>query len=304
MDLEDAMRCDVGTIYPRKLALRSLAAALCVILAGCGRQQAPPAAEQRYALKGKVVSIDKSQNQIVVDGQEIPGFMAAMAMPYPVVDPKLLDAAAPGDQITADVVVGNNSAHLENIVVVKKADPGKPSGNLEHKLSPDAIAPNFEFVNQDGKHIQLHQYRGKALLITFIYTRCPLPEYCPLLTHNFAEIEKSLAKTPAAYARTHLLSISFDSDHDTPDVLRNYSRSFMAKPAFGHWEFATIPKASRAKVASYFNLFLSEEDGQITHSMTTALIAPDGTVQKWYSSNDWKPADVLADLTQSAVAPS
>ena len=282
----------------------SLAAVLCFVLAGCGQQQAPAIQEQRYVLKGTVVSIDKSQKQIVVDGEEIKGFMAAMAMPYPVVDPKLLDAAVPGDQITADVVVATTGAHLENIVVVKKAEPGKPSGNLEHKLLPDAIPPNFEFVNQDGKHIQLHQYRGKAVLLTFIYTRCPLPEYCPLLTHNFAEIEKALTKTPAAYARTHLLSISFDSDHDTPEVLRSYSRSFMAKPAFNHWEFATIPKADRAKVASYFNLFLSEEDGQITHSMTTALIAPDGTVQKWYNSNDWKPADVLADLTQSAIAPS
>lgn len=293
-----------GTIYARKRTrFLSLATVLCIALAGCGQQQAPQAQEQRYALKGTVVSIDKSQKQILVDGEEIKGFMAAMAMPYPVVDPKLLDATAPGDQITADVVVTPTGAHLENIVVVKKAEPGKPSGNLQQK-QPDGVTPNFEFVNQDGKHIQLHQYRGKAVLLTFIYTRCPLAEYCPLLTHNFAEIEKALAKTPAVYAKTHLLSISFDSDHDTPEVLRSYSRSFMAKPAFNHWEFATIPKANRAKVASYFNLFLSEEDGQITHSMTTALIAPDGSVRKWYSSNDWKTADVLADLTQSAVAPS
>ena len=298
------MTAHLGTVYRRKHALLlSLATVFCIALSGCGQQQAPQAQEQRYVLKGTVVSLDKSQKQIVVDGEEIKGFMAAMAMPYPVVDPKLLDAAAPGDQITADVVVTPAGAHLENIVVVKKAAPGKPSGNLQPK-QPEGVTPNFEFVNQDGKHIQLHQYRGKTVLLTFIYTRCPLAEYCPLLTHNFAEIEKALAKTPGAYAKTHLLSISFDSDHDTPEVLRSYSRSFMAKPAFNHWEFATIPKADRAKVAGYFNLFLSEEDGQITHSMTTALIAPDGSVRKWYSSNDWKPADVLADLTHSAVAPS
>ena len=281
----------------------SLGTVLCVVLAGCGGQQAPaPQAQaRRFTLKGTVISIDRPQERIVVDHEAIKGFMAAMAMPYPVADPKLLDVAGPGDQITADVVVTDTSAHLENIVVVKKAEPPKPGGSLREKL-PGEMPPNFEFVNQDGKHVQLHQYRGKTVLLTFIYTRCPLAEYCPLATHNFAEIEKALAKTPATYAKTHLLSISFDPDHDTPEVLRNYSKSFMAKPAYSHWEFVTIPKATRAQVASYFNLFLSEEDGQIVHSMTTAVIAPDGSVRRWYRANDWKPADVLADLTQPAAS--
>jgi len=282
----------------------SLGALLCVVLAGCGSQApAPQTGERRFAMRGTVVSIDRPQQRIVVDHEDIPGFMAAMAMPYPVAEPRLLDAAAPGDQITADVVVTDTSARLENIVVVKKAEPTKPGGQLQQG-QPAGMAPNFEFVNQDGKHIQLHEYRGKAVLLTFIYTRCPLADYCPLASHNFAQIEKALAKTPDIYAKTHLLSISFDSDYDTPEVLRNYSRSFMAKPAFDHWEFATIPKSSRAAVAKFFNLFLVEEGGQFTHSMTTALIAPDGSVQRWYSANDWKPAEVLADLTQTAVAPS
>ena len=270
-----------------------------VFVAGCG---SPQTQERRFALRGTVVSIDRPQQRIVVDHQDIPGFMAAMAMPYPVAEPSLLDAAAPGDQITADVVVTDTSARLENIVVVKKAEP-TPGGNLRPS-QPVEKAPNFQFVNQDGKRIQLDQYRGKAVLLTFIYTRCPLADYCPLASHNFAQIEQALAKNPAAYAKTHLLSISFDSDYDTPEVLRNYSRAFMAKPAFDHWEFATIPKASRAEVARFFNLFLVEEEGQFTHSMKAALIAPDGTIQRWYSGNEWKPAEVLAELTESASAAS
>jgi protein SCO1 len=294
-----------GLLSAKLVSFFALGAVLCVCLAGCGRQQAPAsqAQEKRYSLQGTVVSIDRPQQRIVVDAGEIPGFMAAMTMPYPVADPQQLDVAAPGDQITADVVVTDSSAHLENIVVVKKAEPPKSGGKLEQSL-PGDTPPDFELVNQDGKRIHLRQYRGKAVLLTFIYTRCPLPDYCPLLTHNFAEIEKSLAKMPGLYAKTHLLSISFDSDHDTPDVLRNYGRAFMAKPAYDHWEFATIPKASRAKMASYFNLFIIEIDGQMNHSLTTALIAPDGNVRRWYNSNDWKPADVLKDLTETAGASS
>jgi protein SCO1/2 len=131
----------------------SVGAALCSVLAGCGGQAAPPQAQaRRFELRGKVISIDRPQQRIVVDHEEIKGFMAAMAMPYPVADPKLLDAAGPGDQITADVVVTDTSAHLENIVVVKKAEPEppKPGGSLREKL-PGQRPSNFEFVHQDGR---------------------------------------------------------------------------------------------------------------------------------------------------------
>jgi protein SCO1 len=169
---------------------------VCVVVAGCG-QKAPQA--KRFSLKGTVISIDRKQQRIVVDHEAIQGFMGAMAMPYPVGEPKLLDAANPGDQITADVVVTDRSAHLENIVVIKKAEP-KPGGSLrEH--APGEMPPNFEFVNQDGRRVQLHQYRGKTVLLTFIYTRCPLAEYCPLATHNFAEIEKELPRLRALTRR-------------------------------------------------------------------------------------------------------
>jgi protein SCO1/2 len=285
-----------------KIAGALLGTMLAAFLAGCGSQApAPQTQERRFALRGTVVSVDRPQQQIVVDHEDIPGFMAAMAMPYPVAEPSLLDAAAPGDQITADVVVTDTSAHLENIVVVKKAEPPPPGGNLRPS-QPAEMAPNFQFVNQDGKSIRLDQYRGKAVLLTLIYARCPLADYCPLASQKFAQIEQALSQNPAAYAKTHLLSISFDSDYDTPEVLRNYSRAFMAKPAFDHWEFATIPKASRAEVARFFNLFLVEEEGQFTHSMKAALIAPDGSIQRWYGGNEWKPAEVLAEFTASAAS--
>ncbi len=260
---------------------------------------------RRYRLKGTVVQVDKSQQHLVVNHEEIPGFMAAMTMPYPVVDAQALELLSPGDQITADVVVGPSGTHLENIVVVKKSD-GKtaPPGARLQPSDRGAPVPDFTLVNQDGKRVRLAQYRGKIVLLTFIYTRCPLPDYCPLMTHNFAEIENALMKSPELYAKTHLLSISFDSQYDTPQVLRNYARSFVTdqgQRTFEHWEFATIPAAEKSAVTKFFDVFVTEEQGQITHSMSTAIISPDDSIYKGYNGNDWKPADVLTDLKSCAA---
>jgi len=262
---------------------------------------------RRYHLKGTVVQVDKPQQHLVINHEEIRGFMGAMTMPYPVADARTLDQVNVGDEITADVVVGQGEIRLENVVVVKKSE-GKTSPGAELQRSgQQSPVPEFTLVNQDGKRISLGQYRGKSVLLTFIYTRCPLPDYCPLMTHNFSVIEKALTKWPDLYAKTHLLSISFDSQYDTPPVLRKYARAFVADRGphtFDHWEFATIPAAEKSAVMKFFDVFVAEEQGQITHSMSTAIISPDGQIYKGYSGNDWKPADVLLDLRSSAGEPS
>ena len=296
----------------RPLALIFLVA-LCVVASGCGGQNQPVQQSQqtqarRYQLKGRVVEVDKAQGHLVVDGEEIPGFMSAMTMPYPVADPKSLEGIAPGDQITADVVVANGGARLENIVVVKKGTgaPPSPTGQLS-PVPQNSTVPDFAFVNQDGKQVHLRQFAGKSVLLTFIYTHCPLPDYCPLMTHNFAEIDKRLAKTPAAYSKTHLLSISFDPKNDTPQVLRGYGLEYVAdrgRASFAHWEFAAVPAPELTDVTKFFDVFVREDEGQITHSMSTAIISPDGKLFKWYSGNDWMPSDVTADLLSSLHSPS
>jgi protein SCO1/2 len=290
-----------GTRTAQLLFALALVGALA--LAGCGgKGSGQSQGGRRYHLKGKVVQVDKAQQHLVIDHEEIPGFMGAMTMPYPVADAATLERVSPGDQITADVVVGDNQVRLENVVVVKKSD-GKsapPLGQLQP--SQQQGVPDFALVNQDGKRIHLGQYHGKSLLLSFIYTRCPLPDYCPLMTHNFAEIEKELRNSPELYGKTHLLSISFDSDYDKPPVLRKYAKGFVTDRGartFEHWEFATVPAAERSEVTKFFDVFVTEEQGQITHSLSTAIILPDGRIYKSYNGNDWKPADVLADLKAS-----
>jgi protein SCO1/2 len=272
---------------------------------GGGTGQAPSQTQtQKYSLKGKVVSIDKQTHEVVVDAEAIPGFMGAMAMPYPVKDVKTLDQLSPGDEIRGDLVVTAGSPVLDNVVVTKKATgTPPPSGTSGIQPQPGQEVPDFKLVNQDGKQISLRQLQGKTVLLTFIYTRCPLPDYCPLMNTNFSLIEESLRKNPVVFASTHLLSISFDSKHDTPRVLRTYGLGYLKSggdKTFDHWEFAAASSDEMTDMGKFFGLVAQEDQGQFVHSLSTTIIGPDGKIFRWYHGNDWKPAEVLKDLVSSS----
>ncbi|HEY0004608.1 MAG TPA: SCO family protein [Pyrinomonadaceae bacterium] len=271
---------------------------LCILTACQPRTQSRG---QRYDFKGKVVAVDKATRRITVAHDEIKGYMDAMTMPFALKDEWAFDVLAPGDQIGATLVVDDTSSWLEEVVITKESDGGDGANKAEGLSEPrvgDAV-PDYTLVNQDGKPVHLSQYQGRALLLTFIYTRCPLPEYCTLMSNNFAEINRELQKTPALYERSHLLSISIDTAYDTPKVLRSYGAAHTGnydQENFSHWEFATGSHDEVKAIAQYFGLRYLEESGQITHSLRTALIAPDGKVFKIYRGNEWKPAEVLQDL--------
>jgi protein SCO1/2 len=280
-----------------------LLAALATGLAGCKKEQTSEEQVRRYKLVGKIIEVQTQQNTLIVDHQEIPGFMAAMTMPYPVRDARLLANLGAGDEITADVVVASDGAYLENIVVTKKGagDKGPPATQL-HQPQPGEPVPDFVLINQDGKRIHLHSFRGDVVLVTFIYTRCPFPDYCPLVSKNFAEIYAATRKNPALHSKIRLLSVSFDPQHDTPAVLRRYGETFRATTGgapFDRWEFAAVPAKDLRSVTSFFGLSYSSNDGQIVHSLSTTVISPSGTVFKWYDDNEWRPADIVEDATQA-----
>jgi protein SCO1/2 len=243
---------------------------------------------------------------VTLNHEAIPGFMDAMTMPYKLKDASILGELHPGDVITADVLVSQDpdaDMLLDHIVVVAQAKPDYKPKITYHVPAPGDAVPDFRLLNQDGKPIHLGQFRGKALVVTFIYTRCPTPDFCPRVTRNFAAIEKQLAANPAIYAKTHLLSVSFDPEHDTPERLRAYGVTYMgsdAKNAFGHWEFAVPDKPALAEMAKFFDLGMTESaDSMITHTLSTTLIGPDGKVVRFYPGNEWTPELVLADVRQT-----
>jgi protein SCO1/2 len=263
--------------------------------AGC---QSAPA--KHYPIQGEVISTDAGKKLIIVKHGDIPGLMPAMTMTYQVAEPKQIEALQPGDKITADLVVSESKGRLEKIVLVGKGDGKTSPGTTQHIPEKGDAVPDFALVNQDGKIIHFSNYRGKVLLVTFIYTRCPLPDFCPRMNENFRAVQKLLQEMPGATERAEFLSISFDPEHDTPTVLRHYAslykKSATGEKSFG-WQFAAPSEKDLPEVAQFFGLVYQPEQAQIVHSLSTTVIGPDGKVERWYSDNDWTPADAAQAIS-------
>jgi protein SCO1 len=259
---------------------------------------------KQYAVKGIIVGTDPSHSEVTVDSEAIPGFMDAMTMPYKVKDPNILQDLHPGDRMTGTLLVADSGTLLDQIVITAQAQPDYKPQAQYHVPAPGDAVPDFRLTNQSGRKINFSQFHGKTLLVTFIYTRCPLSDYCPRMSRNFASIDKSLQAQPALYNRTHLLSISFDPAYDSPAVLRSYGEAYTGnytREKFEHWDFAAPAKTDLPKLLEFFDVGATPgENHTITHSLSTAVIGPDGKVAQWYPTNDWKPEDVLDELKKVA----
>jgi protein SCO1/2 len=280
----------------RLLVLPSIALLL-IFSAACNRTR-------KYPMQGEVIAKNPVSSEITVKHGDIPGFMSAMTMPYRVKDFTVLRDIQPGDKIAAQVVVGSDPSDywLEAVRITDQ------SGRVQAKvpaapqmLMPGDRVPDVALINQDGKTIHLSDFAGKAVLVTFIYTRCPMPDFCPRLSSQFARIQDELKKKPDDYNKTHLLTISFDPKYDTPAVLRKYGLGYLSSDGsgFSHWDFASTNPADLGRLAQAFGLQYREQNDQILHTMNIVLIAPNGTVAKFWSM-DWTWQELMESMEKAA----
>ena len=296
-----------------------LAAAL--TLTACSGRRAE---ERRYDLRGKIVAVERAKGEVTVEHEEVKGYMPAMTMPFPLRDPEALDAAAAGDHIQATLVVTDDAYWLESPALSKPL-PGQAGGSLApapgspsaaqarpeaeditapagpSEPQPGAEVPDVKLVNQDGRALGTRQLKGRALVVTFIYTRCPVPDYCPLMSAKFAQLNAALAADPELGRRARLLSVTLDPEFDRPEVLKGYGATY-AGGRFDDWDFATGDPADIRRLAEFFGLAYKAEDGQVIHSLRTAVLTPDGRLYKLYRGNEWKPEEVLGDLRNMPAA--
>jgi protein SCO1 len=290
------------------LAISLLFFVIALISSGCRPRRS--ANEKRYPINGKVVAVSQTDHTATIAHEDIVGYMPGMTMPFKIKSDADLAMLKPGDQITGTLVIDDLSSWVEITAIVEGTQQQSQNVDVPGEPKPGTEVPDFGLVNQDGQRIHLAQYRGKALLLTFVYTRCPQPDQCTLMSNNFAAIDQALQKEPNTYQKTHLLTVSFDPDYDTPKVLRSYGASHTGRfsdETFQHWEFATGSKDEVKGIAQFFGLRYyhdtESDDEQVIHSMRTAIIGADGKVSKLYRGNEWKPEDVLVDL-KSLLGPT
>jgi protein SCO1/2 len=256
-------------------------------------------------MKGQILSVNRDKQEVLVKHEEIPGYMMAMTMPYKVRPGSMLENLGAGDLVTAQLEVKDNLATITSMTKTGSAPPDLPppapvrTAGFIQMLREGELVPNQPFVDQNGKARTFAEIRGgHAMALTFMYTKCPMPTYCPMMDRNFAEVQKEIKTNPALRDKARLLSVSFDPKNDTPPVLKTHAKEVGADPAI--WNFATGDQDEIDRFAMSFGLTLirgeAPDPNEIGHTLRTAIIGRDGKLVKVYTGNEWTPAQIVADL--------
>lgn len=270
------------------------------VTAACG-----PTGRQ-YELRGQVLAVDPVRREITIKHDDIVGFMPAMTMPFRVNDPRLLEQRAPGDLVTVTLVVEETDAYLTGLRKIGHADvvtalPLPPASSGFELLKTGEFAPDQAFVDQDGRPRTLADWTGKAIALTFIYTRCPYPTFCPLMDRQFAAIQKAVTADAALRRQVHLISVSFDPEYDTPAVLRQHATTLGAEPDL--WSFVTGPRDDVDRFAARFGVSIvrGNTPADFTHTLRTAVLDRDRRVVSIHTGNGWAPDDIVRDLRNATT---
>lgn len=272
----------------------------------------PAFAQQKYAAKGLVLAVDKQHHTMTVSCDSIPNYMDAMVMPFEVRDAKELDGLARGAMIEFSLVAGKEHLYAENVRIHAfdslALDPLSArrlrllDGVMDPSLAPDRIlqvgqpSPDFSFVDQLRQHVTLSQFSGKVVAITFVYTRCPFPNFCFRLTNNFARLQKRFASEMGR--NLILLTVSLDPVHDQPEALAEYGRTWNVDPK--GWHLLTGPPADVRKFCERFGVAFYPDEGQLIHSLHTLIIDRQGKLAANLEGNEFT-AEQLGDLVQTVL---
>jgi protein SCO1/2 len=244
--------------------------------------------------RGLVLKVDRAASTLTLSHEEIPGYMEAMVMPFTVRDPRQIADIRSGDRIAFRLNVRDDRSWIDRLTILSAApvDVGlTQTPAVSALVAAGAAVPDFTLTNQDGESVSLYSLRGKVVAITFIYTRCPLPDYCPRMITNLQAIER---RFPDRVGRDlALAAITFDPQHDTPEQMKKYARAFQTdRPG---WQFLTGSLDEVTRVCAMFGVEFWPEEGLITHTLQTAVIDGEGKLVASVEGKDYS-AKQLTDL--------
>ena len=273
---------------------------LALFLFGCDRP-APRAAPDAprvsaYEASGVVRKIDAPRGKAVIAHDAIAGYMEAMTMEFDVADAESLTALQPGNVIAFRLSVNETRSWIDQVRKTGHVENAALPTTAIGALPPGTPLPDCALVDQRGAAFRLSDFKGRALAFTFIFTRCPLPDFCPLMNRNLAEVQREL-RTDGANANWHLLSISIDPEFDTPARLADYARAYETES--GRWTFATGVPEDIGKFGGAFGLMVTRNGESLDHTLRTIVVDAAGRVQKVFAGNEWKAAELTSAMRRA-----
>jgi len=304
--------------FLRRRALGWLTLGLALLAPGCGASRPPDAKvappqvtkTERYILTGVVRRVEPENEHVTIKHDEIKGFMGAMTMRFLVRNQPVIKEIKVGDHVQGVLKVESKdgvvqSYELTNLQVTRHAPAenwvidvaGSEVALGPKRLEPGEAVPDFTMTGMDGKTFKLSDMRGFVVVITFVYTRCPLPEFCPYMDRKFAELAGRLGAIKSRAEKVRLISLSFDAEHDTPEVLRKHAQARGAQPPL--WTYANITDSELSKVAGRFGLIYGENGREFAHNLCTVVIDREGKLARLAvgtAANHFETADMIKTI--------
>jgi len=290
-----------------------LLAGILILELSCGRSAEVPAAStksaagksnQVFEVKGVIKELKPDGKTAEIRHEAITNYMPAMVMSFEAKEPKELVGLKAGDQVKFRMTVTEDDFWIDQIQKLTVGNPNQLpskagvfhfSRDLEPLQVGDAL-PEYHFTNELGQAVSTGQFKGEAVGITFIFTRCPLPNFCPKMTSNFQDVQKKLLGMDNGPRNWHLLTISFDPEFDSPEILKAYAERYKADPK--HWNFLTGDISEISTISEQFGQMFWKDEGALNHNLRTAVIDASGKVQKVFQGNNWTTEEMVAEMVK------
>ncbi len=279
-----------------------LACCVAIALLGCGRSTNSEEGADHYDTRGIVRGFSPDRSTVEIQHENIPGFMPSMTMPFMAHDPKQIGDLKTGDAISFRMTVTKNDFWIGEVKRIKREEVNvkepkqtalAPTDNHARLKEGDGM-PAFSLTNQNGERISSETFHGQPFVLTFVFTRCPVPNFCPRMSNNFEELQAAIKAGSSALVNTRLLSVTLDPEYDTPKILNDYAAFHHADSKI--WSFATGEKNEIDSLTRAFSVYRQKEGGTISHGLATALINRNGIVEKIWRGNGWTPEEVTQFL--------
>ena len=279
-----------------------LAGCVALALLSCGPSTNSDERADHYDTRGVVRGFSPDRSTIEIQHENIPDFMPSMTMPFVTRDPKQIADLRTGDAISFRMAVTKKDFWIENVKKIRREDVNVAEPKRTSPVSADRDArltegdkmPPFTLTNQNGERISLDTFHGNSLVLTFVFTRCPVPNFCPRMSNNFGELQETIKSSTGTLANARLLSVTLDPAYDTPKILSDYAAFHHADSKI--WSFATGDEKEIDSLTRAFSVYRQNEGGTISHGLATALINKEGRIDKIWRGNAWTPAEIIKEI--------